>query len=74
MLPSMSGSSLRIEIDAGVPGAPIQGHVHASSGERMQFAGWIELVALVEAARAESTAEPETGRWPPRREKPEESR
>lgn len=34
--------ALRVEIDAGVPGEPIKGHVDASSGGRTEFSGWIE--------------------------------
>jgi len=59
----MAAAPLRLKLELARASDPIEGRLSDEHGKRFPFSGWLELIALLEAAKAED------GR-PPTREGP----
>ncbi|MBV8940806.1 MAG: hypothetical protein JO240_03635 [Solirubrobacterales bacterium] len=50
-MPTNRHQTVRIELQIEPDSEPICGWVASEGGERMEFAGWVELTAAIESAR-----------------------
>jgi hypothetical protein len=56
----MQPDPLRLELELRRAGDPIEGRLSSEHGKPVSFTGWLELIAAVEAARADDDRERRT--------------
>ena len=65
----MEPDPLRLELELRRAGDPIEGRLSSEHGKPVSFIGWLELIAAVEAVRADDDHERGRTEEPPRVEK-----